>query len=50
MKIRVAVPENEIVGEAFRDSLMTALLCDGFLQILFYFIFKGNLERETQRR
>lgn len=43
-------PENEIVGEAFGDSLMTAVLCDGFFADTILLHLHSNLERETQRR
>lgn len=39
------VPENWIVGEPFRNTLMIdCLLCGGLFAVLFYFLVKANLK------
>ena len=38
------VPENRIVGEPFRNTLMIdCLLCDGLYAVLFYFLIIATL-------
>lgn len=41
---------NEVAGEAFRDSLMPAVLCDGLFADTVLPHLHSNRERETQRR